>query len=110
MAAGKVFACSHCDRKIEAWDEGDPYYLDKRGKKRHACHPDPHRGLCTGLDSPVLCLNCGAESVSDSAAPIMHCPKCKAGKIMESWALDGRTCPSCKAGVFAEDPRCFMIS
>lgn len=110
MAWGKVFACSHCNRDIEAWDEGDPYYFDGQGEKRYAFHPDPQRELCTGIDLPVLCLNCGAESMNDSASPITQCPQCAGGEIVDMWALDDKLCPYCKAGTFHADETAFMVS
>lgn len=36
MAMGLAFRCSNCRKKIEAWDEGHPYYIDDAGKKVYA--------------------------------------------------------------------------
>ncbi len=33
MAMGIVFRCNACPKKIEAWDEGHPYYVNELGKK-----------------------------------------------------------------------------
>ena len=74
MAAGKVLTCSSCSHSISAWDDGNPFYWDEKGKKRYAYHPDPKRSRCTGNDSPVLCLHCGRESMSDSETPTSPCP------------------------------------
>ena len=110
MAAGRIFACNVCAHSIEAWDEGDPYYRDARGRKRYAYHPDPDRGRCTGVDSPVLCLSCGRKAVRDSAAPITHCRKCASAELIDVWQLEGRPCPYCKQGSFAADPNFWMVS
>jgi hypothetical protein len=34
MAAGIRLMCDNCSKSIEVWDDGNPYYLDRRGKKR----------------------------------------------------------------------------
>ncbi len=52
MATSVDFVCDSCARTIEAWDEGNPYYFDGSGEKHYAYHPDPERGLCTGVDNP----------------------------------------------------------
>ena len=41
MAQGIRLVCENCGKSIEAWDDGNPYYLDRRGKKQYAWHPDP---------------------------------------------------------------------
>lgn len=110
MAAGKNFVCSECSHTITTWDEGDPYYRDERGRKRYAYHPSPERERCTGVESPVLCLNCGKEAKVDSAKPITRCRKCASEELVDTWHLEGRTCPYCRRGTFAEDPDFRMIS
>ena len=110
MAEGRTYACSACAHAVTAWDDGNPYFLDADGQKQHAYHPSPERERCTGNDVPVLCLGCGAEGVSDSAAPLRTCPACAAGPLVDTWRLDGRACPFCRQGRFTFDPRAFMIS
>jgi predicted lipoprotein with Yx(FWY)xxD motif len=58
MAMGVCFVCSNCAHSVEAWDDGNPYYLDDGGKKVYAYHPD-HEALakCIGNDAPHLCPN-----------------------------------------------------
>ena len=104
MAAGFRFVCSGCDHNIEAWDEGNPYYINENGKKQYAYHPDVLRNRCIGNDSPHLCLSCGHEFMVDSEVPIAACPKCKVGKIVDTMELSGKACPYCKRGVFVVDP------
>ncbi len=41
MAEGFRFVCDSCDRTIEAWSDGNPYYFDDDGKKQYAYHPEP---------------------------------------------------------------------
>jgi DNA-directed RNA polymerase subunit RPC12/RpoP len=110
MAEGRIYACSACAREIAAWSDGNPYFLDAEGAKHYAYHPDRDAERCTGNDVDVLCLACGAESRSDSAAPLARCPACDAAKLVDQWKLDGRRCPFCRAGRFTYDPRHFMIS
>lgn len=110
MAQGIVFVCSTCAHEVEAWDEGEPYYFDAQGEKRYAFHPDPERALCTGLEISGLCLRCGAEVLSDEAAPPAPCPQCGQGEVVDACALDGRTCPFCKAGTFHADPDALRVS
>ncbi len=111
MAQGFRFACSGCDRTIEAWDDGNPYYLDEDGKKHYAYHPR-HDLLerCIGNDTPHLCLSCGHQFQVDSQSPIAACPKCSAEEIVNTLKLTDRACPYCKTGVFVVDPGWMPIS
>ncbi|MBI4881372.1 MAG: hypothetical protein HY812_17180 [Planctomycetes bacterium] len=111
MAAGRVFVCGNCGHAIEAWDEGNPYWIDEAGAKHYAYHPDM-QGVdrCVGNDSPHLCLACGRDFMSDSRAPSSACPSCGAEDIVATWMLDGRPCPYCKKGTFGADPDRYMIS
>ena len=102
MAAGISFVCRGCDKTIEAWDDGNPYYMED-GQKRYAYHPNHDLlDLCIGNDSPHLCLSCGHQFMVDSNAPITVCPECKARKIVCTMKLDGKACPYCKKGVFVD--------
>ena len=103
MAQGTCFVCSSCSHTIQAWDDGNPYYLDAHGQKQYAYHPNPKRELCTGNDSLYLCLDCGEESMVDSEAPVDHCVKCASRNFVDLMALEGKTCPVCKVGTYAAD-------
>jgi predicted Zn-ribbon and HTH transcriptional regulator len=111
MAEGIRFACGSCEKTIEAWSDGNPYYIDGAGEKQYAYHPD-HENLakCIGNDSPHLCLGCGAESMVDSRAPIKACPKCDSEEIVDTFALEDKRCPYCKNGVFTRDPNFMCVS
>jgi DNA-directed RNA polymerase subunit RPC12/RpoP len=111
MAEAVRYVCSSCGRAIEAWSDGNPYYIDKRGRKQYAYHPD-HESLarCIGNDSPHLCLACGETFNVDSRSPTAECPRCKAGDIADAFQLHSRLCPYCKAGVFAQDSDYHCIS
>ena len=111
MAIGYLYICDNCGRRIEAWDDGNPYYFDKAGKKKYAHHPD-HENLkkCIGNDTPHICLDCGKQFKIDSLNPVTKCPKCKSGKIESLWKIGERRCPYCKEGVFHPDLNYFMIS
>ena len=110
MAMGRRFTCERCGFSIEAWDEGNPYYIDKRGKKRYAYHPDPERERCTGIESPHLCLTCGIEFPIDSNAPVNVCPKCQSAEIADTFDLESRVCPACETGTFKIDRDLFALS
>src|SRR4028119_1161261 len=100
MAQAVLFVCSSCDKSIEAWDEGEPYYLDENGNKIYAYHPSQERELCIGNDSPHLCLNCSEQFMVDSEAPVSSCPKCSSSDICDIYKLERKKCPFCKAGTF----------
>ncbi len=109
MAIGMRFVCRGCDKSIEAWDDGNPYYMEN-GRKQYAYHPSDLFELCIGNDTPHLCLSCGHEFMVDSNAPITQCPKCKADMIVCTTMLDGKACPYCKQGVFVVDSGWHAIS
>ena len=89
MASGMRFVCRGCDKSIEAWDDGNPYYMEN-GRKQYAYHPGSLLELCIGNDSPHLCLSCGHEFMVDSNARITECPQCKAHLIVCTTMLDGK--------------------
>jgi hypothetical protein len=45
MASCSASICSHCGYTIEAWDDGNPYFLSYRGKKQFFYHPSGERLL-----------------------------------------------------------------
>ena len=110
MAQGFQFVCDHCRVAVKAWDDGNPYYFDKRGRKRYAYHPDPQRDRCVGVDLPHLCLSCGAKFMVDSRSPLKQCPKCSSDSITDQYHLAGKDCPYCKTGMFGRDPEFLGIS
>ena len=67
MAEGLRYVCGECAHAVEAWSDGNPYYIDGGGAKLYAYHPD-HDSLaqCIGNDDPHLCLSCGREFMVDS--------------------------------------------
>src|SRR5579859_2457433 len=105
MAEALRFVCDGCRRSIEAWSDGNLYYLDEAGAKQYAYHPDHERlARCIGNDSPHLCLACGAEFMVDSRAPVGACPSCGSAEFADTFRLGGHRCPYCsKAGTFAVD-------
>ena len=111
MAEARRFVCGSCHRAIVDWSDGNPYYIDKAGRKQYAYHPDHDRlEQCVGNDSPHLCLDCGKQSEVDSRAPIANCPKCGGNQFVPMYQLSGQRCPYCKVGVFAVDPNYRCIS
>ena len=110
MAQGFVYVCSDCKHEIQAWDDGNPYFLNAKGTKVHVYHPDQRLSLCIGNDDPHLCLSCGADFLVDSREPIDACPKCGSDDIRETTGLEGARCPYCKTGTFKRDSSNFMIS
>lgn len=111
MASCTRFICGHCARQVEAWSDGNPYFVDEHGDKRYAYHPD-HANLarCIGNDVPHLCLACGAEFVVDIRTGDRKCPVCGAIDNVDLCDLEGRRCPTCKEGRFAADPDYFAVS
>ena len=111
MALCIRYVCGHCGNAVEAWDDGNPSYIDASGEKQYAYHPDhEHLALCIGNDSPHLCLTCGEQFMVDSRAPRSGCPKCASAEVAHTCELGGRQCPSCKKGVFVVDPDFHCIS
>lgn len=102
--------CDACGYTIEAWSDGNPYYLDERGRKRYAYHPSDEVMRCVGNDDPHLCLACGRKFHVDSRRPVSVCPKCGSDQIAETFSLAGKRCPKCKRGTFREDPDFHAIS
>ena len=111
MAECKRFICKICGKAIEAWSDGNPYFIDSLGKKHYAHHPDHERlSQCIGNDSPHLCLVCAEEFMVDSRSPITQCPKCGSADIADIYLLEGKKCPACIKGVFDIDPDFYCIS
>jgi ribosomal protein S27AE len=111
MAQEYRFVCGKCDHIIEAWDDGNPYYVESvitragevKQKKKYAYHPNELRELCIGNDAEHLYLSCKKEFMVDSKAPIMTCPKCKSSEIVHKMDLAGKSCPYCTEGVFRRE-------
>ena len=58
MAEGIKYVCGKCRHTIEAWSDGNPYYIDDHGGRQYAYHPDHERlARCIGNDVPNLCLS-----------------------------------------------------
>ncbi len=112
MAMGIKFVCSDCGKGIESWSDGNPYFIDANGKKRHCYHPADDHLLekCIGNDVPYICLDCGREFESDTREPRTECPKCRSADICDSYKLDGKKCPYCGKGPLALDPDWRAIS
>lgn len=112
MAQGLRFVCSHCDHAIVARDEGNPFYLDERGRKRYVYHPDSRRYQLPidGNDGDYLCLDCGHAFRREQESPKKKCTKCPSLLIVETWYLKGKPCPYCKRGRFGIDPTIELIS
>jgi DNA-directed RNA polymerase subunit RPC12/RpoP len=110
VASCVTFICEKCGKNVESWDDGNPYWIDEKGEKHYAYHPDRERSRCIGNDSPHLCLSCGKECMVDSRAPITSCPNCQAESLVDNYELGGKPCPFCKDGKFSDDPLPTAIS
>jgi len=53
MAQAFRFICNSCGETIESEDEGDPYYLDKRGRKQYAYHRI-RNAIAASASTPLL--------------------------------------------------------
>ena len=111
MAECLRFVCAACGHTIEAWSDGNAYYIDDNGEKQYAYHPD-HENLdrCIGNDSPHLCLSCGVACKVDSRSPVAACPGCTSESLQPLFRLAGSLCPYCGEGVFEVDPGFHAIS
>jgi DNA-directed RNA polymerase subunit RPC12/RpoP len=111
MAEAKLYVCDQCQHSIQAWSDGNPYYINQSGKKKYAYHPDHEKlALCIGNDSPHLCLTCGKEFMVDSQKPRTDCPKCHSDQFVDLYDLDDHPCPYCKQGKFKIDTNFSCIS
>ncbi|MCA9099443.1 MAG: hypothetical protein KDA36_13695 [Planctomycetaceae bacterium] len=111
MAECIRFVCDSCGFAIEAWSDGNPFYLDEEGKKVYAYHPN-HDELvkCIANDVPHLCLDCGKEVKIDSRLEQKVCSKCKSARVAETYVLNGVECPKCREGRFNQDEGIVAIS
>lgn len=111
MAECSRFICDTCEKAVDSWSDGNPYFINDRGEKQYAYHPN-HADLarCEGNDVPYFCLECGMEFEVDSRQPDVHCSYCKAANTVEAGDLSGKPCPACKNGTFSADPDFFAIS
>ena len=110
MAEGRRFVCDSCANAVEAWGDGNPYYIGETGAKIYAYHPSAERGRCIGNDVPHLCLECGQEFNVDSNAPCSECVGCSSNRISDLLMLEGHTCPVCRSGRFLLDPEFRAVS
>ena len=111
MAQCIRFVCSGCGQSIEAWDDGNPFYIDENGNKKYAYHPNhDEREKCIANDLPHLGLSCGTEVKIDSRLESRVCPECGAGDVVDTWQLEGVKCSKCEDGHFVSDKEFFCIS
>jgi DNA-directed RNA polymerase subunit RPC12/RpoP len=111
MAECVRFVCSVCGYSIEAWSDGNPFYVDEKGVKHYAYHPN-HDELekCIANDVPHLCLNCGNEVNIDSRIEPAKCPDCNSANVVDTFRLEGVKCPKCDGGHFVRDNDFHCIS
>jgi len=111
MAECILFVCSDCGQSIEAWSDGNPFYIDETGKKKYAYHPN-HDELrkCIANDVPHFCLECGIHSKIDSRLESKVCSECNSANIVDTFRLEGAKCPKCDDGHFASDKDFHCIS
>lgn len=111
MAESRRFMCDGCGNSVEAWSDGNPYYVDEDGEKQYAYHA-AHEALarCIGNDEEMYCLGCGREFRSDSNSRAVGCPGCSSPEIVSAFELSGCRCARCSSGVFRLDPDWQSIS
>ena len=122
MAMSIIYTCEACDFKVDAWDDGNPYVQDSKGKRHYFYHPEneidimgklltektlptsnseeceesePVFDTHTGNAPDHLCLKCGKISLIDPEMDKMICKKCKSDEVTELTSLAGRKCPKC---------------
>ena len=124
MAQCLTFICPKCGFSLEAWDDGNPYIVDKRGVRRYFYHPSGGKVIekvtnaingreCTederlkiltercGNAPDHICRKCGTISKLDPAKDSMVCSKCKSDQLEDTYGLTGKKCTKCD-GVFPE--------
>ena len=111
MAEGIRFVCSSCGNAIQAWSDGNPFYIDEAGNKKYAYHPN-HDELakCIANDSPHLCLQCGNTVKIDSRLESKVCPDCNSENVVGTFGLEGVKCPQCDDGHFMRDNEFYCLS
>ena len=111
MAECVQFVCSDCGMSVEAWSDGNPFYIDETGSKKYAYHPN-HDELqkCIANDVPHLCLSCGEEIRIDSRQQAKVCPKCDSTNIVDTCSLQNVKCPKCEDGRLLRDDDFHRVS
>jgi predicted RNA-binding Zn-ribbon protein involved in translation (DUF1610 family) len=105
------FVCCGCGKAIEAWSEGDPFYIDEAGNKKYAYHPNHDELIkCIANDVPHLCLDCGSEVKIDSRLEAKNCPECGSTTVVDTFCLEDVKCPKCDDGKFILDSDFYCIS
>lgn len=128
MAEGRKLICSHCGYALEAWSDGNPFFLSDAGEPQFFYHPNESqleeyiqqsegRYLTgearqdfmvkrVGNMNDLLCLDCGNTFRLDADRQPTVCPqeRCKSKNGVDVWLLSGKTCPRCKTGTFRGMP------
>ena len=135
MAEGFTYVCTHCKHSIDAWDDGNSYFMSDSGKPQFFYHPSGEYQLQeyiqqssgkdlkgaeldsflesrTGNMSDMLCLDCGRKFKIDLERKKVICNsrKCKSANVVSFTELEEKQCPKCKKGVFRRDKNSHMIS
>jgi hypothetical protein len=126
MASSTHFTCDGCGFFVEAWDEGNPYVRDLKGKRHYFYHPGHPKEMEEFVDSLLLlllrerivsdreaylmahsgnegeflCMDCGKLSRIDEERDAKACRKCRGLDLVDGMELEGRTCPKCRKGIF----------
>ena len=125
MAMSTIYTCEACGFEVDAWDDGNPYVQDSKGKRHYYYHPTNHMNIMgevlepktlttsnseeseeseeselvydthTGNAPDHLCLGCGKISKIDPEVDKMICKKCKSDEVTELTSLAGKKCPEC---------------
>ena len=110
MAECIRFTCDSCGFSIDAWDDGNPFYVNHEGKKVYVYHPSSDRRFAIANDVPHLCLACGKQVKIDSRLETKACTKCRSSNVVETYRLEGVECSKCKKGHFREQEGIVAIS
>ena len=122
MAMSIIYTCDKCGFEVDAWDDGNPYVQDSKGKRHYYYHPTNHMDIMeevlakmpphipsseeseeseliydthTGNAPDHLCLKCGKISKIDPEVDKMICKKCQSDEVTELTSLAGKHCPKC---------------
>jgi|GEM_PF-662675 len=134
MSALYRHECPGCEFQVDAWEGGDPYVCDDRGRRQYYYHPNEEERFkrilesCrwaegktpdelaellrvkSGVMSGFLCLRCAKVFKCDEDKTTPVCRKCRSKEVLALWQLAGAQCPKCRQATFPGVPEMIGIS
>ena len=134
MSCMYIHKCPTCGFEIEAWEDGNPYIRDDKGKPRFYYHPGGEEDRIkileecrwaeckspeelevllnkkSGVMSEFICMDCCKFFKTDAEKHTPWCRKCGSQNVMNITELAGVRCPKCRMGNFPSTPEFGAIS